>query len=171
MNYKNEQLKNIDIEQEGEYDYYSADATIHQGIEFDVSFNFIQRLNVSFNGAINHNNFESGDSKGNFLPNTPLTLGNSVISYQHSKGIQTFIKLRHVGKQFVDDNNTPEGVIDPFTLVDIGSSLKIGKTALNLKINNLFDTLYSTYGYEWDGYWAYWPGATRSFYANLEYHF
>jgi len=76
-----------------------------------------------------------------------------------------------VGKQFVDDNNTSEGVIDPFTLVDIGSSLKIGKTALNLKINNLFDTMYSTYGYESDGYWAYWPGATRSFYANLEYNF
>ena len=174
MNYKNEQLKNIDIEQEGEYDYYSADATIHQGIEFDVSINFIQRLNVSFNGAINHNNFESGDSKGNFLPNTPLTLGNSVISYKYSKGIQAFIKLRYVGKQFVDQNNTPAGVIDPFTLVDLGSSLKFGKAVLNLKINNLFDAMYSTfgYGYEWDGYWAYfWPGATRNFYANLEYHF
>jgi len=174
MNYKNEQLKNIDIKQEGEYDYYSADATIHQGIEFDVSFNFIQRLNVSFNGAINHNNFESGDSKGNFLPNTPLTLGNYVISYQHSKGIQAFIKLRYVGKQFVDQNNTPAGMIDPFTLVDLGSSLKFGKAVLNLKINNLFDAMYSTfgYGYEWDGYWAYfWPGATRNFYANLEYHF
>ena len=174
MNYKNEQLKNIDIKQEGEYDYYSADATIHQGIEFDVSFNFIQKLNVSFNGAINHNNFESGDSKGNFLPNTPLTLGNSVISYQHSKGIQAFIKLRYVGKQFVDQNNTPAGMIDPFTLVGLGSSLKFGKAVLNLKINNLFDAMYSTfgYGYEWDGYWAYfWPGATRNFYANLEYHF
>jgi len=174
MNYKNEQLKNIDIKQEGEYDYYSADATIHQGIEFDVSFNFIQRLNVSFNGAINHNNFESGDSKGNFLPNTPLTLGNSVISYQHSREIQTFIKLRYVGKQFVDQNNTLAGVIDSFTLVGLGSSLKFGKAVLNLKINNLFNAMYSTfgYGYEWDGYWAYfWPGATRNFYASLEYHF
>ncbi len=174
MKYKNEQLKNIDIKQEGEYNYYSADATIHQGIEFDVAFNFIQRLNVSFNGTINHNSFESGNSKGNILPNTPLTLGNSIISYQNSKVIQTFVKLRYVGKQFVDDNNTSEGVIDPFTLVDIGSSLKIGKTALNLKINNLFDTMYSTfgYGYEWDGYWAYfWPGATRSFYVNLAYNF
>jgi iron complex outermembrane receptor protein len=174
MNFKNEQLKNIDIEQEGEYNYYSADATIHQGIEFDVAFNLIQKLDISFNGAINHNSFGSGNSKGNILPNTPLTLGNSIISYQHSKVIQTFVKLRYVGKQFVDDNNTPEGVIDPFTLLDIGSSLKFDKTALNLKINNLFDTMYSTfgYGYEWDGYWAYfWPGATRSFYANLEYHF
>ena len=174
MKYKNEQLKNIDIKQEGEYNYYSADATIHQGIEFDVAFNFIQRLNVSFNGTINHNSFESGNSKGNILPNAPLTLGNSIISYQHSKVIQTFVKLRYVGKQFVDDNNTSEGVIDPFTLVDIGSSLKIGKTALNLKINNLFDTMYSTfgYGYEWDGYWAYfWPGATRSFYVSLAYNF
>ena len=55
-----------------------------------------------------------------------------------------------------------------------GSSLKFEKVALNLKINNLLDTMYSTfgYGYEWDGYWAYfWPGATRSFYANLEYNF
>ena len=174
MNFKNEQLKNIDIEQEGEYNYYSADATIHQGIEFDVAFNFIQRLNVSFNGAINHNSFKSGNSKRNILPNTPVALGNSIISYQYSKVMQTFVKLRYVGKQFVDDNNTPEGVIDPFTLVDIGSSLKFGKTVLNLKINNLFDTMYSTfgYGYEWDGYWAYfWPGATRSFYANLEYNF
>ena len=117
---------------------------------------------------------ESGNSKGNFLPNNPLLLGNSVISYQYSEGLQSFIKLRHVGKQFVDDNNTLEGVIDPFTIVDLGSSLKFEKVALNLKINNLLDTMYSTYGYgyEWDGYWAFfWPGATRSFYASLEYNF
>ena len=172
MNFKNEQLKNIDIEQEGEYKYYSAEATIHQGIEFDVAFNFIHKLDISFNGAFNHNSFRSGNSKGNILPNTPLALGNFIISYQHSKMIQTLVKLRYVGKQFVDDNNSPEGLINPFTLVDIGSSFKFGRTALKLKINNLFDTLYCTYGYgyEWNGYWAYfWPGATRSFYANLEY--
>ena len=33
-----EQLKNIDISQEGEYEYYAADATVHQGIETDVKF-------------------------------------------------------------------------------------------------------------------------------------
>ena len=174
MNYDNEQLKNIDIEQEGEYDYYSADGTIHQGVEFDVSFRFNPKLNVSLNGAINHNSFESGDSKGKFLPNTPLTLGNSVFSYQYSKGIQIFINLRYVGKQFVDDNNTPAGVIDPFTLINLGSLLKFGNVVLNLKINNLFDIMYSTfgYGYEEDGYYAYfWPGATRNFYASLAYQF
>ena len=63
MNFKNEQLKNIDIEQEGEYKYYSAEATIHQGIEFDVAFNFIHKLDISFNGAFNHNSFRSGNSK------------------------------------------------------------------------------------------------------------
>ena len=40
--YSNEQLKNIDLKQEGEYDYYTAESTVHQGFEYEL--NFAQRL-------------------------------------------------------------------------------------------------------------------------------
>mgnify|MGYP001157859006 CR=1 FL=1 len=174
MNYYNEQLKNIDIEQEGEYEYSSVNKTTHEGIEFDFTYKYNSKLKVNLNGALNYNKYASGESKGNFLPNTPLSLGNSTISYKSSEQFSTFINIRYVGKQFIDANNTREGQIDSFALLNIGSMIKFNNLNINLKINNLFDTLYSTFGYsyEYNGYWAYyWPGATRSYNINLEYQF
>ena len=174
MNYHNEQLKNIDIEQEGEYEYSLVNKTTHEGIEFDLTYKYNSKLKVNLNGALNYNKFATGESKGNFLPNTPLSLGNSTISYKSSEQFSTFINVRYVGKQFVDAENTREGQIDSFALLNIGSAIKFNNLNVNLKINNLFDTLYSTFGYsyEYNGYWAYyWPGATRSYNLKLEYQF
>ena len=77
-----------------------------------------------------------------------------------------------VGRQYIDNENTEEGVIESFSVVNLGMKYRIGPIVLNVKVNNVFDTLYSTfgYGYEWDGYWAYyWPGATRNYYVTLTY--
>ncbi|MBC8216338.1 MAG: TonB-dependent receptor [Candidatus Marinimicrobia bacterium] len=170
INYENEQLKNIDIDQEGEYDYSSADATIHQGIEFDFAWNVLNNLMIKMNGAVSQNIFESGEFKGNVLPTAPKWLFNGSIQSQHSQHFSTLLSLRHVGKQYLDAENI--GEIMPFIVVDGGITYKSDHLSIGLKVNNLTDVLYSTfgYGYEWDGYNAfYWPGATRNWFVTLEY--
>ena len=75
---------------------------------------------------------------------------------------------------YVDKENTEEGLIDPFAIWDIGAKYNWQNLEVMLKVNNLFDKLYSTYGYgyDWEGYQAYyWPGATRNSFVNISYKF
>ena len=170
IKYLNEQLKNIDVNQEGEYDYYSADSTEHMGFEWEVGFKINSQLSMTANGALVMNYFNDGKS----LPNIPSTLFNFSMDYQPIKNGLFFIHWRRVGNMYVDRENTEEGMIDPFSIWDMGIKYKWQDLELMAKVNNIFDKLYSTYGYgyNWDGYHAYyWPGATRNTFINISYQF
>ncbi len=170
IEFDNEQLKNIDVEQEGEYEYYSADETLHQGIELSVNYSPAKKIHMFANATIAENIFSSGNLKDNVLPNTPSIMSNFGVNYKMNEGVQLFANSRYIGKQYLDDQNI--GDIDPYFLMDIGGKLSYKDLTLMLKINNLFDTLYSTYGYgyEWKGYHAYyWPGATRNAYMSISW--
>ncbi len=170
IQYLNEQLKNIDVEQEGEYDYYSADTTNHMGFEWEAAFTFNQRWSLSANGALIMNFFTNGKS----LPNIPSTLFNMSVNYRPRKNLHLFAHWRRVGHMYVDNANTEAGMIDPYALWDVGAKYQWGSLEAMVKINNVFDKLYSTfgYGYEWDGYHAFfWPGAPRNSFVNISYTF
>jgi iron complex outermembrane receptor protein len=167
IDYANEQLKNIDVEQEGEYEYYSAEGTLHQGLEFEITLRPHSRFRFGGNGSFSQFLFVSGDVKDKRLPNAPDRLLNGWIRYQVSRSLSLFLTLRHVGKQYLAPDNV--GEIDPYTLLDLGVRWTWRGLELNLKVNNLLDTLYSTYGYDWGGYYYYWPGATRNAYASVSY--
>ncbi|MCH8011076.1 MAG: TonB-dependent receptor [Candidatus Marinimicrobia bacterium] len=172
INYDNEQLKNIDVEQEGEYNYFSADGTVHEGLEFELKYKVSPQLKLGVNGTLYRNLFKNGIYNGNSLPNVPQQLFNASVQYRLMENLNIFSNLRMVGRQYIDNENTEEGVIESFSVVNLGMKYGIGPIVLNVKVNNVFDTLYSTfgYGYEWDGYWAYyWPGATRNYYVTLTY--
>ena len=73
---------------------------------------------------------------------------------------------------YVDQDNTEAGAIKANTLLNLAASYQFNDFELMLKMDNVFDTLYSTYGYgyEYNGYQAYfWPGATRYTYLSLTY--
>ncbi|MFQ6611485.1 MAG: TonB-dependent receptor [Fidelibacterota bacterium] len=170
INYRNEQLKNIDVAQEGEYEYYSADSTTHQGVEWEIEYQLNPRLNVTANGSILLNTFNDG----NLLPNIPTSLMNWSLDYQPSTNWHFFAYLKSVGEMYVDRENRDEGRINPYFLLDIGGSFSYWNFKLLVKVNNAFDKLYSTYGYSYesDGYNAvYWPGATRNGFISLSYTF
>jgi iron complex outermembrane recepter protein len=170
IQYLNEQLKNIDVAQEGEYDYYSADSTDHMGFEWEAAFTFNPRWSLSANGALVMNYFTNGKS----LPNIPATLFNLSANYRPRKNLLLFVHWKRIGHMYVDNANTEEGMIDPYGLWDVGAKYKWGSLEAMVKVNNIFDKLYSTfgYGYEWDGYHAYfWPGAPRNSFVNISYTF
>jgi iron complex outermembrane receptor protein len=170
IKYLNEQLKNIDINQEGEYDYYSADSTEHMGFEWEAGFKLNNQLSISANGALVMNYFNDGKS----LPNIPSTLFNFSMDFQPRKDRLFFIHWRRVGSMYIDRENTEEGLIDPFSIWDLGFKYQWQDLEIMAKVNNVFDKLYSTYGYgyNWDGYQAfYWPGATRNTFINISYKF
>ena len=170
IKYLNEQLKNIDVNQEGEYDYYLADSTEHMGFEWETEFILNNQFSLAANGALVMNYFNDGKS----LPNVPSTLFNLSIDYQPIKNGLFFIHWRRIGNMYVDRENTEEGMIDPFSVWDMGIKYRWQGLEIMAKVNNVFDKLYSTYGYgyNWDGYQAYyWPGATRNTFINISYQF
>jgi outer membrane receptor protein involved in Fe transport len=65
-------------------------------------------------------------------------------------------------------------MINPYGLLNVGATYKWGRLDILIKVNNVFDKLYATYGYgyEWDGFQAFhWPGATRNSFVNISYTF
>ena len=170
IQYLNEQLKNIDVDQEGEYDYYSADSTDHMGFEWEAAFTLNARWRLSANGALVMNYFNNGNS----LPNIPATLFNLSANYSPQKSMLLFVHWRRVGHMYVDNDNTEAGMIEPYGIWDMGARYQWGNLEAMVKFNNIFDKLYATYGYgyELDGFQAfYWPGATRNSFMNISYTF
>lgn len=169
INYKNEQLKNIDVQQEGEYVYTQAAATVHQGLEWEVRFQPNPLWTLTLNGTWSRHFYHGGEYEKNNLPNVPAVLVNGNLNVEPVRHLQFSLTTRFVGKQYIDEENI---AINPaYWLVDAGIKYRIGKIELSGKVNNLFDRLYSTCGYEDSGYIAYWPGATRNYFLGLSVNF
>ena len=168
IRYFNEQLKNIDIEQEGEYDYYQAGKTLHQGLELELEIQPSNYWALNLNSSLSDHIFNVGDVKGNTIPNVPCILFNGSLTVKPINHFTIFLTSRYVGKQYIDNENI--GTNPDYWLFDGGIRISFQHLELSAKVNNIFDTLYSTfgYGYEWDGYWAYyWPGATQNGFVSL----
>jgi len=172
INYKNEQMKNIDIEQEGEYSYYHSDATLHQGLELEVAYQPSSFWTLNLNGSVSQHIFHIGDWKDKIIPNVPCLLLNGSVGVNPTKQINIYMSSRFVGKQYLDNQNL--GANDAYWLLDVGVRYFFKNVELNFKLNNIMDKLYSTYGYGYErgGYYAYyWPGATRNGFISISYKF
>lgn len=170
MLYLNEQLKNINLSQEGEYSYYSADSTSHSGFEYESRLFIDSKTILDINGTLQMNVFNNG----NFLPNTPSSIMNASLSRIFSDDLLLYANYRKIGGMYIDNKNVEDGYISSYSILDLGASISWKKVKVDMKINNVFNKLYSTYGYsyEYNGYNAfYWPGADRNTFINLSYSF
>jgi outer membrane receptor protein involved in Fe transport len=166
IDYDNEILSDIYDFAEGEFDIEIADQTRHEGIEIESDIKINEKMRLTLNGSISSNTFMSGENKGKLLMNVPGSLANIQAKYQLTRSVGIFGQVKYVGRQFIDQANTPDIAIDPYTVVNLSAFVKMKDYRIKFIINNIFDTLYETYGYEyWGAY--YWPGATRNFLISL----
>ncbi len=77
------------------------------------------------------------------------------------KSILAMLYGKYVGNQYIDESNTPDLAIDPYYIINLSGWLQIDQVRVTARINNMLDTLYATYGYNYYGGY-YWPGATRN---------
>ena len=113
-------------------------------------------------------------NSGNFLPNTPSSIMNVSLRRNFSDDLLLYISYRKIGGMYIDNINAEDGYIGSYGILDLGANISWKKVIVDLKINNAFNRLYSTYGYsfEYNGYNAfYWPGAERNTFLNLSYSF
>jgi iron complex outermembrane receptor protein len=185
------------IREEGQLQRANTEKTSHQGVELEATVSPIDGLRLDGNLSIARHRFVDHEISAywvdtpdgllrlddNTIPRSPEVLGNLIGSY--TRGPATFgAQLRHVGKQYVDGENTKSLAIDPFTLLDLSMEFDVGRqlrlstpVTVAARVNNVFDTLYETFGYsyyDWlDGAETpspvafYWPGPTRSFFLSI----
>jgi len=218
MDFKNEIVNNGQLDNVGQPISGNAGKSIHKGIELGISINpFSQinfkgltisgNLNLSDNYFTDYREVSGADSSGNIIYGndytdnkillTPGVIGNLTLNYSDDRGINAYISLQYIGKQYLDNSENErknpeirnqigyvEKIIKSYTVFNAGLSLNIlslTKTGKSLKVlknvkidfkaNNIFDALYETSGSISGGipYWI--PAATRNFYAELKIGF
>lgn len=218
MDFKNEIVNNGQLDNVGQPISGNAGKSIHKGIELGFTINpFSQinfkgltlsgNLNLSDNYFTDYREVSGADSSGNIIYGndytdnkillTPGVIGNLSLNYSDDRGINAYVSLQHIGKQYLDNsenerknpeirnqNGYVEKIINPYTVFNAGLSLnifslaKIGKSSkvlknvkIDFKANNIFDALYETSGSISGGipYWI--PAATRNFYVELKVGF
>jgi len=169
----------------------NADKSIHQGLEFSFANKFGNNLKLNGNISYSDNYFVEfyGDSLGwsgwggiadyseKIMPAYPTIQYNGKITYQF-KNTETWIQFNHIGKQYIDFDNTESAAISKYNLFNVGTRIGFKNilgfnTVIDFRINNLFDTLYETFGYN---YYSdkntrvdvYWPAAVRSYYLTIK---
>lgn len=218
MDFKNEIVNNGQLDNVGQPITGNAGKSIHKGIEFSFTVSPFSQINLkglSLSGNLNlsdnyftdYREVTGIDSSGNILYGndytdnkillSPWIIGNLNLNYASEKGINAYLSVQHIGKQYLDNSENerknPEfrkqtgyadKIIQPYTVFNAGLSLNIfsltgyGKSPkilknlqIDFKANNIFNTLYETSGSISGGipYWI--PAATRNFYAELKLGF
>ncbi|MFZ5515354.1 MAG: TonB-dependent receptor [Candidatus Zhuqueibacterota bacterium] len=181
------------------YRYFDADdvlhanvpKTIHQGVELSLRAEPMHWLSFNSNLSLATNHFVEfrGDSigwsgyggvadySGKTIPAFPIfqAKGKVVVKF----GIaESWIQLLHTGKQYIDFANTEEAAVASSTVINLGGSIDLPgvgdvKPRFSFWVNNVFNSLYETFGYNYYDGWppyrvdAYWPAATRNYYIAL----
>ncbi len=168
IRYNNEIISDIYDFEETEFDIRTADATIHEGLEIETTYHLSDQLEVSFTGSYSSATYDSGPYKGNQLTNVARSLYNFVFNYSPADPVILSLHYQYTGKIFIDEANTTSFSIPARGITNITAAFTGDQVRLKFTVNNLFNVLYATYGYEyWGGY--YWPGATRNVLAEIEY--
>lgn len=197
MNFENEIVAYGGVDDEGNPIRGNADQTVHRGIELSAKLGLPANLNLSGNYSYSNNYFKKFimkdwddnwnvidvDYSGNTISGFPSIITSGRFSYSNET-IKSFTQIQYVGKQYLDNTENEDRIVEAFQLVNLGISYKFANlfdtadVALNLRINNLLAKEYETAGYydAWggengEGANYYWPAAGRNLMVGLRVGF
>ena len=177
----------------------NAEKTWHRGIELDLKAQLLRRHTLIVAASRSWDRYErfifhenvydenwnlvgviERDYSGNPIALFPQYLG-SVIWRADWTALQSMVRYRVVGKQYLDNTGREERTIDPYYVWDLGLTMDLGRllwhefsgAKLRLQVRNLLDAEYETNGYYDDWYLVNRkiPGAERNYWVGLEYDF
>jgi len=190
MDFRNEILPYGGLDKDGGPIKGNADRTIHRGIELSADSRLSSFLSISANIAYSQNYFNKfiqndldwntwqtvkTDLSGNTIAGFPDLIGNLKVDVNYQRFF-TSLSARHVGKQYLDNTENKNRIIDAYTTFNaifrykLPQMLSLPKFEFVLNVINLLDTEYETAGYydSWAGSSYYWPAAGRHFYAAIK---
>jgi len=183
MRFRDEIVYGGKLNDNGEPIRANAPSSTHRGIELSGKADLGTGFNLSGNLSINDNTFDkfteydwSGGTinrSGNVVAGFPKYLANLRAGYDQ-RHFAISARLFQVGRQYVDNSNSPDASIAPHSMVDVRGELKlepvVGWSGLSayVQVNNLLNREYETGGYLDDyGNLLFFPAAKRNFYLGL----
>jgi len=176
----------------------NAPKTYHRGIELDLRARLASRHDLQLVASRSWDRYEEFifyenvyDEDWNLIETVPRDYaGNPIALFPEYLGSVTwrsdlgaldpFLRLRVVGRQYLDNSNNQARTIDPYEVWDIGGTLDFGDLGwrgaegarLRLQVRNVLDAEYETNGYYVEGLGNHLiPGAARNFWVAVEYDF
>jgi len=177
MDFRNEIVSSGQLDRYGQPITGNAERTRHYGLELSGEYRMLPNLRARGNLTLSRNYFVEfvsfstlpGDTlDGNTIGGFPARLANWRVEYSPGR-LHLSLDGKYVGKQYTTNRGENGSFVDPYTVWNARLSYRfsMGKTDLEtaVTVNNLFDTLYATYGEGTDFY----PGAPRHFYVTLKW--
>lgn len=166
----------------------NAGATLHRGLELGLRAQVTGRHSLALAASRSWDEFDEfvfhdwdgsvHDYAGNPVAGFPDRLAMVSWDTRWQGGTRTRIRLRHTGRQHLDNSGLAERTIDPWITLDLSCWLDLGRagwTALEgatafVHVRNVGDTEYETWGYWYGENWLT-PAAGRNFVIGLDYLF
>ncbi len=186
MNFLNEIVYAGALDDNGVPIYGNGAKSRRLGAEFDGSWNLTERVGVDGWLSLSRNtfteyreyDFEGGavTYDGNRVAGFPDVMA-SVSARADLGPARLSASVRHVGRFYLDNTQTASLVNPSYTTVDLGARVALsalfrgsrgfGRTSLDVRVNNLFDSRYTSFGYVESGTGLFIPAAGRNLYAGL----
>ena len=189
MDFRDEIISNGQVDRFGQPKTGNADRTLHAGIELDGKIDLLSKISLSGNAAYSINElkrysiFSTADNgntietklDGNQIAGFPNFLANSSIAY-HSGQLTASVSIKHVGKQYIDNFENEDTVVEPYSIFngiigyDVGSHVGLRELSIQFHVQNIFDKLYLAYGRSNSLFptGEYFPGSERQLFINLK---
>jgi iron complex outermembrane receptor protein len=175
----------------------NAARSYHRGVELSVEARPGGGFHLAANASFSDDKFREyeeyawdggiNDYSGNRIAGFPEYLANIRLAREW-RGFEAFLSARFVGRLYLDntenDRKFPERrrepgyedkTIEPYQVLDAGVGYSFGRVLgienlrFSVRVHNLLDEEYETFGYvDWDGSPRWIPAATRNYYAALE---
>jgi iron complex outermembrane receptor protein len=184
MSFKDEIVKNGQLDRFGIPVTGNAERTLHQGIEISANAGVFSGLEVSANATLSKNRlmkytvFDNSmpvSLDGNTIAGFPDFLANVRATYRY-QGLSMSVALQHVGESYSDNyqspgNADPGKTVNPFTVVNGWWSYRFNiepvgrEVEARVQVNNLFNVYYANHA-EGD---EFYPAALRNVFASLRF--
>ncbi|MDX1586205.1 MAG: TonB-dependent receptor, partial [Balneolaceae bacterium] len=124
------------------------------GVELQWQWRVIDPISFSGNATWMQTNIErfTPGASGQVYRNvesilSPNWLGNATVTYRAFEWMDVSLSGRYMGEAYLELTNNPAFVMPSFFKADLGMEFQVSSAvSASLKVNNLFDKLYFTYG-------------------------
>src|SRR5690606_276608 len=213
MQYKDQLVLTGDLDDVGDAIRQNVADSYRAGIELQAGYKFSERVRVDANATFSQNKikkfnyvvydtqydadtFETVSYEAVVTPYTdtdisfsPSVIAGGIIAYSPVKDLRLSLISKYVGKQYLDNTSSERKKIDPYFVNHFNASFVlypkwINEIAVNLLVNNVFNSKYVSNGYTYSYYYRpqgstddaitenfYYPQATTNFLLGATFKF
>jgi iron complex outermembrane receptor protein len=181
MTYKDQLILTGKLDDVGNPIRSNSDKSYRLGLEIDATIALSEKCILRPNFTLSENkNVDLNIGFGNFTTDiaySPNLIAGNIFIYKPIEGLQISLLQKFVGKQFMNNSDSPESILESYFINDINVGYEFKPKSvfksimLTGLVNNVFDKKYVLNGYMWDVYPYYYPQAGINLLVGLNLKF